>query len=207
MTNSTAGSETMLDPDSIARSRDHDGDRLLDLLGAGRALLGPVLQVGGCLNASAVSQQLLEIGLEFGQVRRVAAEMAATQTGELVGASLAASLDIRRLGADAEGHGNLADPHPGVGVGENPLDAVEYAAALSVELVGTDTVRKALADMHNDGSDITVAATAARAGVHRSFIHRDTDLHATVLNTAAEAIDRPSSVSTAISHRSHLPRT
>jgi hypothetical protein len=40
---------------------DHDGDRLLDLLGAGRELLlGPVLQVGGCLNASAVSQQLLE---------------------------------------------------------------------------------------------------------------------------------------------------
>ena len=58
--------------------------------------------------------------------------------------------------------------------------------------------------MHNDGSDITVAATAACAGVHRSFIHRHTDLHATVRKTAAEAIDRPSSVSTAISHRSAL---
>ncbi len=39
-------------------------------------------------------------------------------------------------------------------------------------------VRKALADMHNDGSDITVAATAACAGVHRSFIHRHPELRA-----------------------------
>jgi hypothetical protein len=65
-------------------------------------------------------------------------------------------------------------------------------------------VRKALADMHNDGSNITVATAAARAGVHRSLIHRHPELHVTVLKTAAEAIDRPSSASTAISHRSAL---
>ncbi|MET8877552.1 DUF6262 family protein, partial [Nocardia sp. NPDC004604] len=65
-------------------------------------------------------------------------------------------------------------------------------------------VRKALADMHNDGSDITIAATAARAGVHRSFIHRHSDLHAAVLTAAAEAIEKPSPASTTISHRSAL---
>jgi cell division protein FtsB len=65
-------------------------------------------------------------------------------------------------------------------------------------------VRKAIADMHGDGSHITIASTAARAGVHRSFIHRHPDLHAAVLTAAAEAIETPSPAATAISHRSVL---
>lgn len=65
-------------------------------------------------------------------------------------------------------------------------------------------VRKALADMHTDGSEITVAATASRAGVHRSFIHRHPDLHAEVLRAAAETTENPSPASAAISHRSAL---
>ena len=42
-------------------------------------------------------------------------------------------------------------------------------------------VRKALDEMRQDGIDITIAAAAGRAGVHRSFIHRHPDLHAAVL--------------------------
>jgi cell division protein FtsB len=63
-------------------------------------------------------------------------------------------------------------------------------------------VHKAITDMHGDGSEITIASTAARAGVHRSFIHRHADLHAAVLAAAAEAIEAPSQAATTISHRS-----
>jgi hypothetical protein len=65
-------------------------------------------------------------------------------------------------------------------------------------------VHKAIVDMHSDGSDITIASTATRAGVHRSFIHRHPDLHAAVLAAAAETIENPSPASTTISHRSVL---
>jgi Family of unknown function (DUF6262) len=65
-------------------------------------------------------------------------------------------------------------------------------------------VNKAIVDMYGDGSDITIASTATRAGVHRSFIHRHPDLHAAVLAAAAEAIARPSPAATTISHRSVL---
>lgn len=65
-------------------------------------------------------------------------------------------------------------------------------------------VRQALADMHTDGSDITIASTAARANVHRSFIHRHSDLHTAVLTAAARLLEQPSPASTAISHRSLL---
>jgi hypothetical protein len=65
-------------------------------------------------------------------------------------------------------------------------------------------VHKAITDMHGDGSEITIAATAMRAGVHRSFIHRHDDLRAAVLAAAAETIDNPSPAATTVSHRSVL---
>jgi Family of unknown function (DUF6262) len=65
-------------------------------------------------------------------------------------------------------------------------------------------VRQALADMHADGSEITISAVAARARVHRSFVHRHPDLHAAVLKAAAGATISPSPAATAISHRSVL---
>jgi hypothetical protein len=64
-------------------------------------------------------------------------------------------------------------------------------------------VHQALADMHTDGSEITVSDVAGRARVHRSFIHRHPDLDAAVLK-AADATTSPSPASTAISHRSVL---
>jgi chromosome segregation ATPase len=65
-------------------------------------------------------------------------------------------------------------------------------------------VQMAIADMYSEGSDITIASTATRADVHRSFIHRHPDLHAAVLKSAAEAMKRPSPAATSISHRSVL---
>jgi hypothetical protein len=65
-------------------------------------------------------------------------------------------------------------------------------------------VRQALADMTADGSEITISSVAARARVHRSFIHRHPDLHAVVFTAASQALTNPSPASTAISHRSVL---
>jgi hypothetical protein len=58
--------------------------------------------------------------------------------------------------------------------------------------------------MHIDGSEISISAVAARAGVHRSFIHRHPDLHAAVLKASAVALTQPSPAATTISHRSVL---
>ncbi len=65
-------------------------------------------------------------------------------------------------------------------------------------------VRQALANMHADGSEITISSVAGRAQVHRSFIHRHADLHAAVLKAAADTTTAPPPASTAISHRSVL---
>ncbi len=65
-------------------------------------------------------------------------------------------------------------------------------------------VHQALAEMHVDGSEITISAVAGRAKVHRSFVHRHADLHAAVLKAAADAATEPSPAATAISHRSVL---
>ncbi len=65
-------------------------------------------------------------------------------------------------------------------------------------------VHQAMAEMHVDGSEITISAVAARARVHRSFVHRHPELHAGVLKAATEATTSPSPAATAISHRSVL---
>ncbi|MEY9861006.1 chromosome segregation ATPase [Catenulispora sp. GAS73] len=65
-------------------------------------------------------------------------------------------------------------------------------------------VRQALAAMHADGSEVTISAVAARARVHRSFIHRHPDLREAVLRAAAAAVTTASPASTALSHRSAL---
>jgi len=65
-------------------------------------------------------------------------------------------------------------------------------------------VHQALAGMHADGSEITISSVAGRARVHRSFIHPHADLHAAVLQAAADATTAPPQASAAISHRSVL---
>jgi len=63
-------------------------------LARGELGFGPVLQFGGGLDPLAVGEQLLQVGLELGQVGRVAAEVPAAQAGELVGAGLPAALTL-----------------------------------------------------------------------------------------------------------------
>jgi hypothetical protein len=46
-------------------------------------------------------------------------------------------------------------------------------------------VRNAIAQLRSEGAVITVSSIARTARVHRSFIHRHTDLHAAVLAAAA----------------------
>lgn len=47
-------------------------------------------------------------------------------------------------------------------------------------------VQQALTDMQVDGSEITISSVAARARVHRSFIHRHLDLRASVFAIAEQ---------------------
>jgi chromosome segregation ATPase len=54
-------------------------------------------------------------------------------------------------------------------------------------------VARALDAMRTDGSEITISSVAARARVHRSFIHRHLDLRADVYAAA----DQPSAAATA----------
>jgi hypothetical protein len=68
-------------------------------------------------------------------------------------------------------------------------------------------VHQALADMHADGSEITISAVAARARVHRSFIHRHGDLHVAVLKAAADTITGPSPAPPRSATSPRSPRT
>jgi hypothetical protein len=65
-------------------------------------------------------------------------------------------------------------------------------------------VRQALAEMRAQADQITISSVAARAGVHRSFIHRHPDLRAAVIAAAEDpAASSPSGAGTA-SRRSLL---
>lgn len=63
-------------------------------------------------------------------------------------------------------------------------------------------VESALQTMRAEAAEITISAVAARAGVHRSFIHRHSDLHAAVLAAADEPATGTYSGSTLVSRRS-----
>ena len=47
-------------------------------------------------------------------------------------------------------------------------------------------VRQAIAELRTQAGQITISAVAARARVHRSFIHRHPDLHAAVIAAAED---------------------
>jgi hypothetical protein len=65
-------------------------------------------------------------------------------------------------------------------------------------------VHQALAEMRAQAAEITISAVAARARVHRSFIHRHPDLRAAVIAAAEDpAASGPAAAST-VSRRSLL---
>jgi hypothetical protein len=115
----------------------HPSDLLLRW-GCGGA--GPVLQVGGGQDAFAVGQQLLQVRLQLGQIRRVAAKVAAAHTDVAVGAGGAPGLDVAGLGADAEGNRDLADSGAGVLSLQGVGDLAQDPAAVAVELMAADPV-------------------------------------------------------------------
>lgn len=65
-------------------------------------------------------------------------------------------------------------------------------------------VQQTLKTMIASGDTITIAATAARAGVHRSFIHRHDDLRSAVITAAENSLTSPAPTATHVSHRSLL---
>jgi hypothetical protein len=65
-------------------------------------------------------------------------------------------------------------------------------------------VRQALAEMRAQAAEITISAVAARARVHRSFIHRHPDLHAAVIAAAGDPAAGGPAGAGAVSRRSLL---
>jgi hypothetical protein len=65
-------------------------------------------------------------------------------------------------------------------------------------------VRQALADMRAQAAEITISSVAARARVHRSFIHRHPDLRAAVIAAAENPATEGPAGTGAVSRRSLL---
>jgi chromosome segregation ATPase len=65
-------------------------------------------------------------------------------------------------------------------------------------------VRQAIAEMSGQASQITISSVAARARVHRSFIHRHPDLRAAVIAAAEDPATSSLSGAGAVSRRSLL---
>ena len=125
----------------------------------------PVLEVGGGHNSFPVGQKLLQVGLQFRQVRGVAAEVAAADAGELVGAGVAAGFDIGGFGADSERHGYLADAEPAVFLCGQVVNLVKYAASLPVKLLQGNLFHGAT---YSDFGD----AVVTHGGLHRAMTHQ-----------------------------------
>ncbi len=103
------------------------------LLRGGRLGAGPVVELGGGEKAFPAAQQIVEVGLQVGQVGDVGAEMVAAGATEPEWAGAASGLDIGRLGADPEGHCHLAEGAPGVLGVEQLLGLTPDVIAVAVE--------------------------------------------------------------------------
>ena len=94
------------------------GDETADpgdlLLGGGGFGAGPVVEVGGGEQSFPVAEQVIEVGLQVGQVGDVGAEVVAAGAAEPERAGVAAGFDVGRFGADPERDGDLADGAAGV---------------------------------------------------------------------------------------------
>ena len=65
-------------------------------------------------------------------------------------------------------------------------------------------VHQALAEMRAQAAEITISSAAARARVHRSFIHRHPDLRAAVIAAAEDPAANSAAGASAVSRRSLL---
>src|SRR6266568_197691 len=107
-----------------------------DLLRRGdRGLACPVLEFGHRgAEPLLAGEQADQVGPQLGQVARVAAEVGAPEALVAEWACLPVRLDVDRLGADAEGHGDLSDCLAGRLCVEEPLDQRAAACAAAVHL-------------------------------------------------------------------------
>src|SRR5271169_194978 len=113
-----------------------------DLLGGGdRGVAGPFFELGhGRPEAFLVGEQAGEMAAKLGEEAGVAAEVGAAEALMAERAGLAVRLDVGRLGADAEGDGDLADRVTGrLGVQE-ALDHRAGAFGVAVHLQGGERV-------------------------------------------------------------------
>ena len=94
----------------------------------------PVVEIGGGEQAFPVAQQVVEVGVQVGQVGDVGAEVVAAGAAEPERAGAAAGFDVGRFGADAERDGDLADGAAGVFGVEQRLGLPPDAVAVPVEL-------------------------------------------------------------------------
>jgi len=74
----------------------------------------PVVELGAGEEAFAVAEQVVEVGVEVGEVGDVGAEVVTACAAESERAGPAPGSDVRRFGADAVGDGDLAQGPPGV---------------------------------------------------------------------------------------------
>ena len=98
------------------------------------------IEVGGGEQAFAGAQQVVEVGVQVGQVGDVGAEVVAAGAAEPERAGAAAGFDVGRFGADAERDGDLADGAAGVLGVQQRLGLPPDAVAVPVELHRGDAV-------------------------------------------------------------------
>src|SRR5260370_181016 len=120
------------------------------LLGWHRLGAGPLLDVGGGEEPLAVAQQVVQVGLQVGEVGHVGAEVVAARAAEPERAGMAAGLDVGRLAAAAEGDHDLADGAAGVLGVQQRLGRAPDTIAVPVELQGGDPVDRLAAALLAD---------------------------------------------------------
>ena len=130
------------------------------LLGGGGVGAGPLVDaVDGGGQPFPGAQQVIEVGLQVGQVRDVGAEVVAAGAAEPDRAGAAAGLDVGRLGAGAVGDGDLADGVAGVLGFQQGVRVAPDPVAVPVEAERGDRVDGVAAAVF---ADPVVAAGDAR---------------------------------------------
>ena len=99
-----------------------------------------MIEIGGGEQAFAGAQQVVEVGVQVGQVGDVGAEVVAASAAEPERAGTAAGFDVGRFDADAEPNGDLTDGAAGVLAVQQHLGLPPNAVAVPVELHRGDTV-------------------------------------------------------------------
>jgi len=94
----------------------------------------PVVDIGCSDEPFAVTEEVVQVGLEVGEVGDVGAEVVAADAPESVGASVAACFDVGRFGAHPERDDDFADRPADVFAVEQCFGLLPGAVAVPVEL-------------------------------------------------------------------------